>query len=388
MVHGFSFTVTDSIGWLLESKSVLMRIGIVNDTGLAREALRRVVLSSSQHEVAWTASDGAEAIALARVDRPDLILMDLFMPVVDGVEATRRIMGESPCAILVVTSTVSGHLSRVYQAMGYGALDALDTPTLSSRGQINGAALLLHKIEIIGKLIGKTGERPRSGRDVAVSVFPSGPESSSVAQFEPLIVLGASTGGPNALAEILGHLPPTLETAIIIVQHVDATFAPGLGQWLSDQAHRRVTLVVEGHRPVSRDILLSGTDDHLIMGEDRRLHYSVEPRAVNYRPSVDVFLSSLAKNWPKPGVAALMTGMGRDGAVGLLKLRDLNWRTIAQDEASSVVWGMPKAAAEIGAAEEILPLSHIADAIARLVQDISNPFRNLSTTTANPTEKM
>ena len=107
-----------------------MRIGIVNDTGLAREALRRVVLSSSEHEVAWTASDGAEAIALARVDRPDLILMDLFMPGIDGVEATRRIMGESPCAILVVTSTVTGHLSKVYQAMGYGALDALDTPTL------------------------------------------------------------------------------------------------------------------------------------------------------------------------------------------------------------------------------------------------------------------
>ena len=97
-----------------------MRIGIVNDTGLAREALRRVVLSSSEHEVAWTASDGAEAIALARVDRPDLILMDLFMPGVDGVEATRRIMGESPCAILVVTATVTGHLSKVYQAMGYG----------------------------------------------------------------------------------------------------------------------------------------------------------------------------------------------------------------------------------------------------------------------------
>ena len=120
-----------------------MRIGIVNDTGLAREALRRVVLSSPEHEVAWTASDGAEAIALARVDRPDLILMDLIMPGIDGVEATRRIMGESPCAILVVTATITGHLSRVYQAMGYGALDALDTPTLGPRGQIAGAALLL-----------------------------------------------------------------------------------------------------------------------------------------------------------------------------------------------------------------------------------------------------
>ena len=105
----------------VESKPTTMRIGIVNDTVLAREALRRVVLSSSEHEVVWTASDGHQAIALAREIPPDLVLMDLFMPGIDGVEATRRIMGESPCAILIVTATVSGHLSKVYQAMGYGA---------------------------------------------------------------------------------------------------------------------------------------------------------------------------------------------------------------------------------------------------------------------------
>ena len=344
-----------------------MRIGIVNDTGLAREALRRVVLSSSEHEVVWSANDGAEAIALARVDRPDLILMDLMMPGIDGVEATRRIMGESPCAILIVTATITGHLSRVYQAMGYGALDALDTPTLGPRGQIAGASLLLHKIEIIGKLISKPTERTFARRDAATSSSAIEQRAHPEISLKPLIVLGASTGGPNALAEILTQLPTALIATIIIIQHVDAAFAPGLGQWLSDQAHRRVTLAVEGHQPVAREILLSGTDDHLIMGEDRRLHYSVEPRAMCYRPSVDVFFNSLAKNWPRPGVAALLTGMGRDGAAGLLKLRSLNWRTITQDEASSVVWGMPKAAVDIGAAEEILPLSRIAEAIVRLV---------------------
>ena len=204
---------------------------------------------------------------------------------------------------------------------------------------------------------------------------------------EPLIVLGASTGGPNALAEVLTHLPVTLEAAIIIVQHVDAAFAPGLGQWLSEQSRRRVTLVVEGHQPIAREVLLSGTDDHLIMGEDRRLHYSIEPRAVSYRPSVDVFFSSLAKNWPRPGVAALMTGMGRDGAAGLLKLRSLNWRTIAQDEGSSVVWGMPKAAAELGAAEEILPLSHIADAIARLIPNQAYSFTGIGNPEVTPAKE-
>ncbi len=345
-----------------------MRIGIVNDMGLAREALRRVVVSSPEHEVVWTASDGAEAIALTREDRPDLILMDLFMPGTDGVEATRRIMGESPCAILVVTATVSGHQSKVYQAMGYGALDAIDTPTLGTRGDVTGAGLLLHKIEIINKLIGKPAERPRYRQSSAASMSPTS-FVSRVEQpsLEPLVVLGASTGGPHALAEVLSHLPATLTATIIIVQHVDAAFAPGLGHWLTEQARRPVTMITEGHRPDARQVLLSGTDDHLLLGEDRRLYYSVEPRTVCYRPSVDVFFGSVARNWRRPGVAALLTGMGRDGAQGLLQLRGLGWRTIAQDESSSVVWGMPKAAAEIGAAEEILPLDRIAEAIARLV---------------------
>ena len=140
-----------------------MRIGIANDTALAREALRRVVLSSPEHEVAWTAGDGVEAIALAQANPPDLILMDLLMPGVDGVEATRRIMGESPCAILVVTATVSGHLGKVYQAMGYGALDAIDTPTLGPRGELSGAAMLLHKMELIGRLVGKSARPARDG---------------------------------------------------------------------------------------------------------------------------------------------------------------------------------------------------------------------------------
>jgi two-component system, chemotaxis family, response regulator WspF len=348
-----------------------MRIGIANDMSLAREALRRVVVGSSVHEVAWTADDGAEAVALARADRPDLILMDLCMPGTDGVEATRRIMGESPCAILVVTATVTGHLSQVYQAMGYGALDAADTPTLGPRGEIAGAALLLHKIEVIGKLLGKPAQPLRVERGAFVPASQSHGAGAGHADpaLDPLVVLGASTGGPQAVAEVLARLPANLEAGIIIIQHVDSAFAPGLGQWLSEQSHRRVALAAEGQQPAAGEILLSGTNDHLVVGADRRLHYSDEPRDNSYRPSVDVFFTSVAQNWPRRGVAALLTGMLRDGAVGLLALRRLGWRTIAQDESTSVVWGMPKAAVEIGAAEEVLPLTQIADAIVRLVPD-------------------
>jgi two-component system response regulator WspF len=292
--------------------------------------------------------------------------MDLIMPGTDGVEATRRIMGESPCAILVVTATIAGHLSKVYQAMGYGALDAIDTPTLGLRGEIAGAALLLHKIEIIGKLLGKPPQKPGERHGQAGTLSSAPPSSPIERALNPLVILGASTGGPQALAEVLSRLPATLKAGIIIVQHVDAAFAPGLGQWLSEQARRHVLLAAEGHEPAVGEVLLSRTDDHLVLGEDRRLHYSAEPKESSYRPSVDVFFNSAARNWPRPGVAVLLTGMLRDGAEGLLNLRRLGWRTIAQDEFSSVVWGMPKAAVEIGAAEEVVSLPQIAEAIVRL----------------------
>jgi two-component system response regulator WspF len=159
------------------------------------------------------------------------------------------------------------------------------------------------------------------------------------------------------------------EAGVILVQLVDAAFAPGLGRWLSEQARRPVTLIEEGHRPSVGEVLLGVTDDHLVLDEDRRLRYSPEPRSACYRPSVDVFFSSVARNWPRPGVAALLTGMFHDGAQGMLALHRLGWRTIAQDEASSVVWGMPRAAIELGAAEEVLHLDQIAEGITRMVRE-------------------
>jgi two-component system response regulator WspF len=343
-----------------------MRIGIVNDSIMACEALRRVVLSVPGQEVAWIARDGEQAVAMARSDRPDVVLMDLYMPGTDGVEATRRIMGESPCAILVVTATVSGHISKVYQAMGYGALDAVDTPVLGPGGEVAGGAPLLRKIDVIGRLIDKPSPSTSTSL-VSTSASTSISAPLPAPSVQPLLVIGASTGGPFALAEILAKLPRTLPASVVIVQHVDAAFAPGLGQWLSEQSARKIRLITEGSVLAEGETVLSGSDDHLILGPDRRLHYSPEPRTISYRPSVDVFFSSVAQHWPRPGVAVLLTGMGRDGGEGLLALRRLGWKTIAQDESTSVVWGMPKAAVELGAADQVLPLPQIAQAIEGLV---------------------
>jgi two-component system response regulator WspF len=335
-----------------------MRIGIVNDMLLACEALRRVVASMPGHQVAWTARDGLEAVAMAGRDRPDLILMDLFMPRMDGAEATRRIMAECPCPIVVVTATVSGHLNKVYEAMGHGALDAVDTPAVGARGELSGASELQEKIATIGKLIGPD---PHLAFGSAGAPAPAG-ALAKPAPF-PLVLLGASTGGPNALAEILAALPRAWDACVLIVQHVDAAFAPGLAQWLRERTGHGVELAAEGDRPGPGRRLLAARNDHMILSADRRLGYVAEPRDLSYRPSVDLLFASAAAHWPDPGVAVLLTGMGRDGAAGLLRLRRRQWHTIAQDEATSVVYGMPRAAAENGAAAQVLPLAKIAAAI-------------------------
>ena len=334
-----------------------MKIGIVNDVSLAREALRRVVQAIPGHRVAWLAKDGAEAIDLTKKDRPDLILMDLIMPGLDGAEATRRIMADNPCAILVVTATVSGHMDKVYEAMGHGALDAVDTPCLGPLGEVSGANDLIEKIATVGKLIGLMVAP-------ATLLVHSRPAPTERQRLGTLVLLGASTGGPKALAEVLAGLPAGLEAAVIIVQHVDSAFAPGLAGWLGDQSGLRVEVITPGRRPEIGTILLAATDDHLVMTPGRLLKYDPDPKHFHYRPSVDVFFASIAAHWPDPGVAALLTGMLRDGAAGLLKLRQDGWHTIAQDRPSCIVWGMPKAAAELGAAEQILPVDEIARAIA------------------------
>jgi two-component system response regulator WspF len=330
-----------------------VRIAIVNDMRAASEALRRVVVSLPGHEVAWLAADGVEAVALAKRDRPDLILMDLLMPHLDGAQATRQIMAAAPCAILIVTATVSGNIALVYEAMGHGALDAVDTPALGPNGTLAGDSALARKIELIAKLLGPTGEAGRS---------PAAPPVATAAA-PRLLVIGASTGGPKAVADLLSLLPRDGDQATVIVQHVDVAFAAGLARWLTERTGHTVDVVEPGRRPAAGTVLLAGTNDHLVLTAGRALDYRVEPRDIFFRPSVDVFFESVADHWPAAGVAVLMTGMGRDGARGMLRLRSRGWHTIAQDEATSVVWSMPKAAIDSGAATAVLPVERMPQSI-------------------------
>lgn len=347
-----------------------MRIAIVNDMRMAVEALRRVVTSVPSYEVAWIAEDGEQAVRLCATDVPDVILMDLLMPRMDGAEASRIIMRDSPCAILVVTATVEGNSSKVFQAMGWGALDAVNTPVLGMSGERAGATALLAKLSMLGKLLGKTRQRARA----AAPTVPAALASASGPDY-PLVAIGASTGGPAALARVLSGLPSGLTAAIAVVQHIDEYFAPGLASWLAGQCGREVRVVRAGDPIVSTSVQIASTNDHLVLNADLTFSYTKDPVDFPYRPSVDVFFRTVAKSWAGTAVGVLLTGMGADGAQGLLAMRKAGWHTIAQDQESSVVYGMPKAAAQLGAAAEVLSLDDIGGAVARALARAPQPAR-------------
>jgi two-component system response regulator WspF len=363
-----------------------MRVAIVNDLAVACEALRRVVASDPSLTVAWIARDGAEAIERAARDRPDVVLMDLIMPRVDGVEATRGIMRASPCPILVVTATVTGNAGLVYEALGAGALDAVNTPTIGAGGSVAGGAELLRRIHLVARMSAARARPTTAGSTTAATNAPmtvpttvpttavmsaarpsvtASTSNATATSAVPLIVaIGASTGGPRAVADLLRSLPKDLRAAYLVVQHVSVEFVEGYAQWLAAETGRKVVLARAGGVPREGEVLVAGEDRHLALTRAGLLEYRDEPKDHVHRPAVDELFTSLVA-YPRAGVAVLLTGMGRDGADGMLALRRAGWHTIAQDEASSVVWGMPGAAHRAGAAVETLAIGAIGEAIVR-----------------------
>jgi len=333
-----------------------LKLGIVNDLPICIESLKKVLATVPDYQVAWVAKNGLEAVECCREFTPDLILMDLVMPVMNGVEACRRIMQATPCPILVVTSSVTGNSAKVFDAMSAGALDAVATPVIGKMGEAAKGEELLKKIYRIGQLTGSM--RRKSGRSIQ-SVAKPKIEINGL----DLVILGCSTGGPKILIEILSVFPKNFPAAFIIIQHMDQQFTPGLVDWMDSQIQLPVRIARDGAIPETGKVLMACTNDHLVMTPKLTLSYSKEPQDNFYHPSIDVFFFSVAQYWPAAGIAGLLTGMGRDGSEGLLALHNRNWYTIAQDRETSIVYGMPKAAAQIGAATDILPAGGIGTAI-------------------------
>jgi two-component system, chemotaxis family, response regulator WspF len=337
-----------------------MRIAIINESAAAVEAMKRIVRTSEALSVAWVTHDGTSAVNLCATDKPDLILMGINLPGLDGAKATREIMARTPCPIIVVTVDATANDARIFETMGAGALDALNAPGILASGSPHAARALLAKIETIRRLTGTVAHR--ASRNPAPL-----PARRPAAHCPPLVAIGASAGGPAALAQLLGHWRPDFPGAVVVVQHVDAEFAPGFADWLGSRCALPVRLALEGDRLTGGHVLLADGRGHLVFEPDSCLHYSRRPRNAVVELSVDVFFQSILAHWRGPVVAALLTGMGRDGAAGLQLLRAAGHHTIAQDEATSAVYGMPRAAVELGAAREILPLESIAPRISMIL---------------------
>jgi len=284
--------------------------------------------------------------------------MDIIMPEMNGVETTRLIMQLTPCPILIVTSSVNKNSALVFEAMGNGALDAVNTPVLMGEDADGAQQTLLRKISML-ELLTKSKIKNPPPVSALINDKSSGKGGGS------LVAIGASSGGPQALAEVLRRLPADFKSAIIIVQHVDSQFSQGLADWLDHQIKLPVRLAKQGDRPVAGNVLLAGSDDHLVLTSSGQLKYVEEPKSMPYRPSVDVFWDSLRKNWGGDLTAVLLTGMGRDGAQSMLELQRHGAYTIAQNEESCAVFGMPKAAIELKAAKQVCTLEGIAEILKR-----------------------
>ena len=330
-----------------------MKIGIVNDQAAAVDVLKKVVTSAG-HEVVWVAHNGAKSIEKCSANVPDLVLMDLIMPVLDGSGATKGIMQKCPCPVLIVTASIENNSTKIFEAMGAGALDVATTPILNAAGEIEGREALLSKISVIGMLQGGCRKH---------ELEKPVPRKREV---PPLLAIGSSTGGPSALAMLLGALPADFPAAIAIAQHVDGHFSENLAQWLDSQTEIKVRLARNGEVLKPGVAVIAPGDRHMRMALGGTVELINGSADILYVPSVDVLFDSLCcAGFPSNSTAVLLTGMGADGARGMLELRNSGWMTVAQDKDSSVVWGMPGAAVKIGAAREVCSIENMAGFLVR-----------------------
>lgn len=344
-----------------------IRVLVVEDSKTVRRRLCEVLSSDPEIEIIGEAEDGRTAIERCVSLRPDVITMDMMLPEMTGLAATEQIMAHCPTPILIVSSSTNrGELFRTYEALAAGAVDVLEKP----RGdELDGewedrflrTVKLVARIKVITHLRARLGPVGRGGSKADRA--PGAPlDAASGCR---IIAIGASTGGPGALVEVLRALPQTLTTPIVFVLHIGEPFGSAFAEWLQHQIGRRVAYPREGDPVASfeRGVAMAPPGQHMIVRE-QRLYLTEGPERHSCRPSVDELFDSVARCYGGSAVACLLTGMGRDGASGLLSLRRVGAYTIAQDEASSVVYGMPREAAMLGAALKVLPLGEIGPALA------------------------
>lgn len=345
------------------------RVLVVEDSPTVRGYLVDVLGADPDLEVVGEAGDGRTAIELCRQLKPDVITLDMMLPVLSGLAATEVIMAYTPTPIVIVSaSTNRGELFKTYEALAAGAIDVLDKPLGDARDEawerrLVDTVKLASRVKVITHLRGRL-RRPEAA--------PSRPPPEAAPGSRTLVAIGASTGGPGAVKDVLGALPPEFRLPILLVIHIGRPFAPAFAEWLDGVSPIRVAYARDGDplpAPGRCQVVMAPPDRHLVV-QQGRLRLTDGPERHSCRPSVDVLFESLASDLGPRVAACLLTGMGRDGAAGLLAIRQAGGATLAESEATAVVYGMPGEAVRLGAAQRVLPLPEIAHVLAELCGEI------------------
>lgn len=331
-----------------------VKVLVVDDSALAREFIQALLAIDPEIVVVGEASNGQEALSKTRALRPDLIIMDIEMPVMGGLEAIERIMAEIPTPILVVTAR--GGAETAFMAISKGALEVLAKSDLApdQARQFAEQVKLLSRARVITHLQGRSRPLPEVA---GVEPLP----------FANIIAIAASTGGPSALNVILPHFPRDFRCPIVIAQHIAEGFVAGLVEWLAKSARITVKVAADGDRLRPGWAYISPPDHHLAVNFDHRLVLLARRSQDIYYPSCDTLLEAVAEVYGPRAIGVILTGMGTDGVRGLLKIKERGGRTIAQDQATSIVYGMPARAVEAGCVDQVWPVQQIGQRLLAMV---------------------
>ena len=344
---------------------VLIRVLVVEDSPLMCKLLTSILNADPQIMVVAVAMNGKDAVDLVPRLKPDIITMDMDMPVMDGLETTKQIMAYHPTRILIVSSSAfKVGTEKIFKAISHGALDVMDKSEIEFVGDRKSGEALVAKIKyLIGvRVADQAPVKPRMERSVVDLKTPVKKASDRI------VALVASTGGPQALLKILQRLPGDFPSGIVVVQHITSGFLSGLVDWLAKECKIKVK-VGEELEPIRPGVVYIAPDNfHMRVESGGKISLSDEPPVGGHRPSGDILLESVAKAYGRGSVGAILTGMGRDGVMGMKAIRDSRGKTIAQDEKSCAVFGMPNAAIEMNVIDKVLPLEGIAEEIVSMVR--------------------